>query len=131
MLSPEKLDEHAAEVAARGYTVLEGVLDPGLVDALVADVERPVGRPQVLGDDCAVWRLEVGGFDEDLPGARALNADLAEFQTNLVPFPRIKFPSLALSPLHPLSRVNKECVRRAWVCGDCGIFPEQLYGGQV
>ena len=46
--------------------------EPGSLGAL-RSVEMP-------GDDCAVWRLEVSGFDEDLPGARALNADLAELQ---------------------------------------------------
>lgn len=35
---------------------------------------------EMLNDDCAVWRLQVSGFDEDLPGARALNADLVELQ---------------------------------------------------
>ncbi len=29
-----------AEIAERGYTILEGVLDPGLVDALVDDLDR-------------------------------------------------------------------------------------------
>ena len=35
---------------------------------------------EMVGDDCAVWRLQVSGFDQALPGARALNADLAELQ---------------------------------------------------
>eukprot|EP01046_Picozoa_sp_COSAG06_P051364 COSAG06_NODE_8361_length_2194_cov_2283.744986_1_plen_373_part_00 len=35
---------------------------------------------EMVDDDCAVWRLQVAGFDDDLPGARALNGDLAELQ---------------------------------------------------
>ncbi len=35
---------------------------------------------EMVNDDCAVWRLQVAGFDEALPGARALNADLAELE---------------------------------------------------
>ncbi len=34
------LDDAVAEVTTHGYTVLEGVLDPGLVDALAADLGR-------------------------------------------------------------------------------------------
>jgi hypothetical protein len=35
---------------------------------------------EMVDDDCALWRLQVAGFDEELPGARALNADLAELK---------------------------------------------------
>ncbi len=40
MLATEQLEEHAARIARDGYTVLENVLDPALVDALAADLAR-------------------------------------------------------------------------------------------
>jgi ectoine hydroxylase-related dioxygenase (phytanoyl-CoA dioxygenase family) len=39
MTAPD-FDEHAQQIARDGYTVLERVLDPALVDALSADLER-------------------------------------------------------------------------------------------
>ncbi|KAI0289933.1 tubulin alpha, partial [Multifurca ochricompacta] len=38
----------------------------------------------------------------------SLNVDLNEFQTNLVPFPRIHFPLATLSPIVPVDRVHHE-----------------------
>ncbi|KAF8490003.1 alpha tubulin [Russula emetica] len=38
----------------------------------------------------------------------SLNVDLNEFQTNLVPFPRIHFPLATLSPIVPVDRVQHE-----------------------
>ena len=40
MLGTEELDAHAARIERDGYTVLENVLDPALVDALAADLVR-------------------------------------------------------------------------------------------
>ncbi|MPC53471.1 Tubulin alpha chain [Portunus trituberculatus] len=36
----------------------------------------------------------------------ALNVDLAEFQTNLVPYPRIHFPLANYAPVHAAESVN-------------------------
>lgn len=38
----------------------------------------------------------------------SMNVDLNEFQTNLVPFPRIHFPLVAYSPLLPKEKVMHE-----------------------
>ncbi len=40
MPDTQSLEEHTARIARDGYTVLENVLDPGLVDALSADLTR-------------------------------------------------------------------------------------------
>ena len=40
MLDTATIDAHAAEIATDGYTVLEGVIEPALVEALVADLRR-------------------------------------------------------------------------------------------
>lgn len=40
MLPKERLDEHAAQIAKDGYTILEDVLDPDFVAALVKDLTR-------------------------------------------------------------------------------------------
>nr|AJA30089.1 alpha-tubulin [Agmasoma penaei] len=37
-----------------------------------------------------------------------LNVDLTEFQTNLVPYPRIHFPICAISPMNPASKSSHE-----------------------
>lgn len=39
----------------------------------------------------------------------SMNVDLNEFQTNLVPFPRIHFPLVAYAPLHPIEKAFHEC----------------------
>lgn len=39
-LSPADLDEHVIRVKRDGYTVVEDAIDPALVDALAADIER-------------------------------------------------------------------------------------------
>lgn len=38
----------------------------------------------------------------------ALNVDMAEFQTNLVPYPRIHFPLASYSPFIPVEKANHE-----------------------
>jgi ectoine hydroxylase-related dioxygenase (phytanoyl-CoA dioxygenase family) len=40
VLDTAAIDAHAAEIATDGYTVLEGVIDPALVQVLVADLRR-------------------------------------------------------------------------------------------
>lgn len=40
MLSPETVTAHLARIDRDGYTILEGVLDPDMLDALRADLER-------------------------------------------------------------------------------------------
>ena len=39
----------------------------------------------------------------------SLNVDLQEFQTNLVPYPRIHFPLTAFSPIIPDEKVRRRC----------------------
>jgi ectoine hydroxylase-related dioxygenase (phytanoyl-CoA dioxygenase family) len=55
-LTPDQLDTRAAEIESRGYTVLEGVIDPHLVAALVETIDRllvdlavPFGENSFLG----------------------------------------------------------------------------------
>ena len=38
----------------------------------------------------------------------ALNVDLTEFQTNLVPFPRIHFPLVSYSPIRSIAKMSHE-----------------------
>ena len=42
----------------------------------------------------------------------ALNVDLNEFQTNLVPYPRIHFPLATYNPVMSADKVNIETVKR-------------------
>ena len=37
----------------------------------------------------------------------ALNVDLNEFQTNLVPYPRIHYPMATYAPVIPVEKVHK------------------------
>ncbi|KAI9455029.1 alpha tubulin [Russula earlei] len=50
----------------------------------------------------------VSSITVSLRFAGSLNVDLNEFQTNLVPFPRIHFPLATLSPVVPVDRVQHE-----------------------
>ncbi|KAH9032214.1 alpha tubulin [Lactarius hengduanensis] len=50
----------------------------------------------------------VSSITVSLRFAGSLNVDLNEFQTNLVPFPRIHFPLATLSPIVPVDRVQHE-----------------------
>ena len=53
MLTPERIDDHVARIARDGYTILERVIEPELIDALAADLARlereldikPAGNP--------------------------------------------------------------------------------------
>jgi ectoine hydroxylase-related dioxygenase (phytanoyl-CoA dioxygenase family) len=47
VLDTATIDAHAAEIATTGYTVLERVIEPALVEALIADIRR-------LEDDYAI-----------------------------------------------------------------------------
>jgi ectoine hydroxylase-related dioxygenase (phytanoyl-CoA dioxygenase family) len=40
MLSPDQIDAHVTGIAREGYTILERVIEPELIDALVADLGR-------------------------------------------------------------------------------------------
>jgi ectoine hydroxylase-related dioxygenase (phytanoyl-CoA dioxygenase family) len=40
MLSPADLEEHVANIGRDGFTIVRDAIDPGLCDALLADVER-------------------------------------------------------------------------------------------
>lgn len=41
----------------------------------------------------------------------ALNVDMMEFQTNLVPYPRIHFPLASYAPLLPIEKAGHESIR--------------------
>ncbi|XP_034445674.1 tubulin alpha 5 [Hippoglossus hippoglossus] len=49
----------------------------------------------------------------------ALNVDLMEFQTNLVPFPRIHFPLVTYSPIISAERANHEQLTVAEITSAC------------
>lgn len=40
----------------------------------------------------------------------ALNVDMMEFQTNLVPYPRIHFPLASYAPLLPIEKAGHESI---------------------
>ena len=48
-----------------------------------------------------------------------LNVDLCEFQTNLVPFPRIHFPLLSYSPMLSSEKAFHESISVAQITRDC------------
>ncbi len=60
MLSPEELQEHEVRIARDGYTVLERILEPPLVDDLAADLARLEAA------------LNVGPANNDFEGTKTL-----------------------------------------------------------
>jgi len=56
----------------------------------------------------------------------ALNVDLSEFQTNLVPYPRIHFPLASYAPLVSMSKVNCESLSVAEITKACAEVSNQM-----
>lgn len=66
-----------------------------------------IGRPTY----CHLNRLisqVVSSITASLRFDGALNVDMAEFQTNLVPYPRIHFPLASYAPVLPIEKANHE-----------------------
>lgn len=49
----------------------------------------------------------------------AVNVDLTEFQTNLVPYPRIHFPLITYAPFTPITKANHESLSIAQLTNSC------------
>ena len=56
----------------------------------------------------------------------ALNVDLCEFQTNLVPFPRIHFPLVSYAPLLSAEKAHHEQISVSEITGACFETSNQL-----
>ncbi|GME88211.1 hypothetical protein B5S31_g2511 [[Candida] boidinii] len=56
----------------------------------------------------------------------SLNVDLNEFQTNLVPFPRIHFPLVSYAPISSVSRANHELSSVSTITNACLEQANQL-----
>ncbi len=56
----------------------------------------------------------------------ALNVDLTEFQTNLVPYPRIHFPLATYAPVVPPDRANHEKLSVAEIANACFEAENQM-----
>ncbi|XP_045170348.1 tubulin alpha-1 chain-like [Mercenaria mercenaria] len=56
----------------------------------------------------------------------ALNVDLTEFQTNLVPFPRIHFPLTTYSPIISAEKAYSEQLSVAQIANDCFETSNQM-----
>jgi len=56
----------------------------------------------------------------------ALNVDLSEFQTNLVPYPRIHFPLASYAPLVSKSKINCESLSVAEITKACADPSNQM-----
>ena len=61
----------------------------------------------------------VSSITSSLRFAGALNVDLSEFPTNLVPFPRIHFPLASYSPLISVEKAYHEQLRVTEMTNDC------------
>lgn len=49
----------------------------------------------------------------------SLNVDLTEFQTNLVPYPRIHFPLITYAPIVPVSKAMHDDLSTATITSMC------------
>merc|ERR550517_663617 len=56
----------------------------------------------------------------------AINVDLSEFQTNLVPFPRIHFPLAQYAPLAGIEEVNHDAMEAAQMTKSCFDSSNQM-----
>lgn len=61
----------------------------------------------------------------------ALNVDLAEFQTNLVPYPRIHYPLISYAPVVSSKRKDHESFRVADLTFQCTSHPAMFHAGML
>ena len=78
MLTDIDLDRHAAAIATEGYTVLERVIDPALIDALTATIDR-------LMDELDIPYGETWSY-----GELAARVDPDVFRTDVEPWQRAR-----------------------------------------
>ncbi|KCZ80031.1 tubulin alpha chain [Anncaliia algerae PRA339] len=68
----------------------------------------------------------VSSVTASLRFAGSLNVDLTEFQTNLVPYPRIHFPLVGYAPLHSKKRVGHESMTVSEITNACFNLDNQM-----
>ncbi|CAG0881571.1 unnamed protein product [Cyprideis torosa] len=77
-----------------------------------------IGRPTYTNLNRIIGQI-VSSITASLRFDGALNVDLKEFQTNLVPYPRIHFPLATYSPLHSSERAANEANTVQQITNDC------------